>query len=83
MRNYRTEAIQNIPRGYYILSVAQSLRPDDLVWSWPTKEFLRADSSEWLRSPLMDSAEDVVCAVRKVTVSEFAENVPKQRVFRF
>lgn len=46
-----------------------------------TKPVLRADDSSWLRSPLLDAVADMVCCIRKASKSEFAREVPKQRVY--
>ena len=34
------------PQGYRTLRVGE-IRPDDLVWDWLGKEWLRADDPEW------------------------------------
>jgi hypothetical protein len=81
-RNYRTEALQNIPNGYYVLGNDALLRADDLVWSWTGQEFLRVDSPRWARSPFKDRMEDIICAVRAGALSEFASDVPTRRTFK-
>jgi hypothetical protein len=89
-RNYRTEALELRPKDCYVLSEGDTLEASDLVYSWTTREFLRADSSQWIRPPLRqiagdvsirDSIEDLICAVRSVRQSEFASSVQKTRTF--
>lgn len=77
---YQKEAKEKLPGGYYVLGANQPLRPEDLVYSWTSHEFLRADSPLWRFSPLVYN-EDIICAARRVANSEFAEAVQVKRSF--
>lgn len=55
-------AIEAIPHGYGRVAGGK-IRPDDLLWSWPTQEWIRADSSDWVHAPPED-ASDAVCVIR-------------------
>jgi hypothetical protein len=59
---YKREAFAAIPRGYYRISEGEYL-PDDLIWDWCHKEFLRADDARW--GPHKVDVADCVCVVRK------------------
>lgn len=78
---YRKEAIENLPEGYAELREHSELRADDLVWSWSSKQFLRADSPLWKFSPLQD-VTDLIFAARRVGWSEFEKSVPTIRKYR-
>lgn len=75
---YRTEAKANLPTGYYVLSEPLGLQATDIVWSWSSSEWLRADAPQWKTSPLIYS-EDIICAARKIEISEFEKAVPTRR----
>lgn len=77
---YRTEAKLNLPTGYYILTGTFELQAADMVWSWTTRTWHRADDSGWLFSPLIYS-EDIVCAARKIEISEFEKSIPAKRSY--
>jgi hypothetical protein len=62
---WEREACQSIPAGHARIRTGE-LRADDLVWSWTTKEWLRADDPEWFDD--ISRAEDCVCAVRSARV---------------
>jgi hypothetical protein len=81
MDKYRREAAEQIPSGFYALKADDLLRADDLVWSVYSKEFLRADSPYWVRSPLKDRIEDIICAIRQIGLSEFEQSIPVKKVF--
>jgi len=76
----RQEAAAAVPTGHYRLTGTDRLRADDLVWSWTTKEWLRADSPEWtVATPFGDACEHLICAARKIELTEFERRVPVQR----
>lgn len=79
-RHFRREAQEALPEGYFALPQGEPLRPDDLVWSWSSKEFIRADSPEW-RFPCFEFESEVIFAARKVGLSDFEKNIEKKRVF--
>lgn len=81
MDKYRREAMLQMPKGYYVLKADDLLQASDLVWSWTSKEFLRADSPEWLFPPLKTRIEDMVCAIRKIGITEFEQSIPVKRIF--
>jgi hypothetical protein len=58
---WEREACAAIPHRHARI-LSGELRPDDLVWSWTSKEWLRQDDPGWLCS--VARAEDAVCAVR-------------------
>lgn len=60
---YDLEALAAKPGDYYRVP-SGALYPDDLVWSWTTHEWLRADSEEWSFSAVEDAAE-AVCVIRR------------------
>lgn len=60
----RREAKEAVPVGFYVLSNSDSLKPSDLVWSWTSKEWLRADSKQW-HLPTPEIA-DCVCVIRQL-----------------
>jgi hypothetical protein len=60
--NWEQEARAAIPRGYGRVESGEIL-PDDLVWSWTSKEWLRSDDTTWLQMHLL--AEDCVCVIRR------------------
>ena len=60
----RREAKTAVPVGYYVLTSFDSIKSDDLVWSWTSKEWLRADSQEWL-TPTPE-IENCVCVIRQI-----------------
>ena len=76
-RNYRTEAQEQIPAGYFVLTDGDDLRADDLVYSWTTREFIRADSPDWIIPCLKIKIEDLICAVRR----DFSSEVPSRRSY--
>ena len=77
---HRREAIEKLPAGFYVLEASAKLLPNDLVWNWTSREWLRADSPKWLFSPLVYS-EDIICAARKVELSDYAADVTARRSF--
>jgi hypothetical protein len=79
--DYRREAVEAIPKGYYVLSKSDRLKPSDLLWSWCSKEWLRADSPDWL-IPTDYDMENVVCAIRQTQMSMFAESVTARRNYQ-
>lgn len=80
-RNYRNEARQKLPSGYYVLTGNERLKPEDLVWSWSSNEWIPADSPLWLRSPLSDPFEELICVARKVEITEFETTVPRRKFY--
>jgi len=68
---FRREAIENIPDGYFVLPSGEKLHPFDLVWSWTSSKFLRADSPEWMFDTFSVPAEEIICAVRRPGLSGF------------
>lgn len=77
---FRTEAKLNLPAGFYVLSEPFTLQPDDLVWSWSSQEWRRGDDPNWITSPLIYS-EDIICAARKIAISEFERSVPNKKSY--
>lgn len=51
-----------IPKGYGRVK-SGPVFPSDLIWSWPTREWLRADSPDWGQLTV-DDAADAVCVIR-------------------
>ncbi len=41
------------PQGYTIIKRGEML-PDDLIWSWTTKEWVRADDPVWVHKVPVD-----------------------------
>ena len=79
---YRREALENRPSGYFLLNANDTLRRDDLLWSFTSREWLRADSPEWtVRCTSAVDVGDLICAIRKVELTEFEKSVPAQRKF--
>jgi hypothetical protein len=78
---YRSEAKLNLPSGFYILAQGQPLQPSDIVWSYTSHEFLRANSPLWIFSPL-EFSEDLICAARKAQLSEFEQSITSRRVYK-
>lgn len=72
---YRKKARENIPQGFYVLSVGECLRPDDLLWCWTSEEWLRADDARW-KPKETEVIEDMICAVRS-----FESQFPNRRRF--
>lgn len=62
MERLEREAKESIPKGYGVVFDGE-IQPDDLVYSWTTKEWLASDSPLWLQAPLR-FVEDAVCVVR-------------------
>jgi Fe-S-cluster containining protein len=62
MDRWEREAHDAIPPRMGRVEAGEIL-PDDLVWCWTTKEFLRADDPGWLHRPTL--AEDCVCVIRQ------------------
>lgn len=77
---YRKEALEAKPSDTYEIS-PDKLTGDDLVWSWTSKEFLRADSPLWKFSPLI-YREEIICVVRRVSMGAFEQSVPTKRSFK-
>jgi hypothetical protein len=81
MDRTRREAVEAVPKGYYVLSISDELKPSDLLWSWTSKEWLRTDSPKWL-VPTVYEIENVVCAIRQTQMSMFVETVQTRRIYR-
>lgn len=62
MDKFEREAMQNVPAGYFRVLDGE-IRADDLIWSWTTSEWLRADDPEWQQK--CESVEDCYCVVRR------------------
>ncbi len=80
-RNYRNEALENVPSGYAVLGAMERVKPNDLVWSWSSKEWLRADSPDWLQSSFLVPFEELICVVRKPEMTEFEKSVPRRKFY--
>ena len=79
-RKSKIEARLKLPKDFHVLASGEILQSSDLVWSWTTKEWLRADAPEWLFSPLV-YAEDIICIARRIGFSAFEQSVPKKRSY--
>ena len=79
---HEIQARMKIPAGYVVVKGSRPPLPDDLVWSVYSYEYLRADSPEWLRSPLLDPIDDCLCVVRRANRTEFVRDVPATRVYK-
>lgn len=77
----RKEALEKVPVGYVVLGAMETLKPTDLVWSWSSKEWLRADSPLWIRSPFLEPFEEMICVVRKVEITEFEASIPRRKFY--
>lgn len=77
---YRSQAKLALPSGYAVLATGEQLKPTDIVYSWSSGEWLRADSELW-KFPPLEFGEDIVCAARKIEMSEFERSVPRQRSY--
>lgn len=76
---HRKDALELKPANYYEIS-PENLREDDLVYSWTSREFLRADSPLW-RFPPLEFREGIICVVRRVSMGVFERSVPTKRSF--
>ena len=74
MEQLQREAFKAVPVGYFRLTKFDTLKPSDLVWSWTSKEWLRADSELWL-SPTPD-IENCICVIREIMPEA------KRRIYR-
>jgi hypothetical protein len=77
---YRSLAKLALPSGYAVLATGEKFKPTDIVWSWCSNEWLRADSELW-KFPPLEFGEDIICAARKPEMSEFERSVPQQRSY--
>ena len=77
---YHREAKLALPFGYAVLGTGEKLLPSDLVWSWSSNEFLRADSPLW-KFPPLEFGEEIICAARKPEMSEFERSVPVKKSY--
>ncbi len=77
---YTSRAKLALPSGYAVLATGERLKPNDIVWSWCSNEWLRADSELW-KFPPLEYGQDIICAARKIEMSEFEWSVPRQRSY--
>lgn len=70
-------ARDTLPAGYVIIRDGE-VRPDDLIYSWTSNEWLRADDPGWLRAaPIAVADCTAVAREAKFSEHEFA-NAPRR-----
>lgn len=74
----KRQAYGKLPAGHAIVKEGE-IRPTDLIWSWTTKEWLRADDPEW--GPHKFPAEEcvAVCRATPARPSSAAQNYTVKR----
>jgi hypothetical protein len=60
-RQEDAQARGTLAAGFYIVRDG-TVRPDDLVWSWSSKEWIRADDPSWLQPSPINVADCVAVA---------------------
>lgn len=57
-------AREQLPAGFYIVRDGP-VYPTDLIWSWTSGEWIRADSDDWTQTVTLTNAGDCVAVARR------------------